>query len=131
MLLTTVFYKLSRRAPAIVKELIRKGVERQAAARATTSTPTSSRATTRGTSACAWCPTATSSRRSARADASIVTDRIETFTETGLKLESGAELEADVIVTATGLNVLMLGGMKIDRRRPRGRAARDRRATRA
>ena len=45
--------------------------------------------------------------------ASVVTDRIETFTETGLKLESGAELEADVIVTATGLNLLMLGGMNI------------------
>ena len=45
--------------------------------------------------------------------ASIVTDRIETFTENGLQLESGAELEADVIVTATGLNLLMLGGMRI------------------
>jgi cation diffusion facilitator CzcD-associated flavoprotein CzcO len=45
--------------------------------------------------------------------ASIVTDRIETFTEKGLKLESGAELDADVIVTATGLNLLMLGGMGI------------------
>jgi cation diffusion facilitator CzcD-associated flavoprotein CzcO len=31
--------------------------------------------------------------------ASIVTDRIETFTETGLKLESGKELEADLVVT--------------------------------
>ena len=46
-------------------------------------------------------------------EAEIVTDRIETFTENGLKLESGAELEADVIVTATGLNVLFLGGMEL------------------
>ena len=45
--------------------------------------------------------------------ASIVTDRIKTFTEKGLQLESGTELEADVIVTATGLNLLMLGGMRI------------------
>ena len=45
--------------------------------------------------------------------ASVVTDRIETFTENGLQLESGTELEADVIVTATGLNMLMLGGMRI------------------
>ena len=45
------------------------------------------------------------------ASASVVTDRIETFTERGLKLASGAELEADVIVTATGLNLLLLGGM--------------------
>ena len=48
-----------------------------------------------------------------KGQASVVTDRIETFTETGLRLESGAELEADVIVTATGLNLLLLGGMQI------------------
>ncbi len=46
-------------------------------------------------------------------DASIVTDRIETFTETGIRLESGRELEADIIVTATGLQVQMLGGMTL------------------
>ena len=51
---------------------------------ATTSTPTSRPATTPGTSACAWSPTATCSRRSATAAPSIVTDRIETFTETGI-----------------------------------------------
>ena len=48
-----------------------------------------------------------------RASAEIVTDRIETFTENGIRLESGAELEADVIVTATGLNLLFLGGMEL------------------
>ncbi len=46
--------------------------------------------------------------------ASVVTDRIETFTEKGLKLESGEELEADVVVTATGLVVKFLGGMEIE-----------------
>jgi len=44
--------------------------------------------------------------------ASIVTDRIDTFTEKGIRLKSGAELEADLIVTATGLNMLLLGGMQ-------------------
>jgi cation diffusion facilitator CzcD-associated flavoprotein CzcO len=44
---------------------------------------------------------------------SIVTDRIETFTESGVKLASGAELEADLVVTATGLNLLVLGGMEV------------------
>jgi cation diffusion facilitator CzcD-associated flavoprotein CzcO len=44
--------------------------------------------------------------------ASVVTDRIETFTETGIKLESGRELEADIIVTATGLRVIPAGGAK-------------------
>jgi cation diffusion facilitator CzcD-associated flavoprotein CzcO len=45
--------------------------------------------------------------------ASVVTDGIETFTEKGLKLASGKELEADIIVTATGLNLLLIGGMKL------------------
>jgi monooxygenase len=46
-------------------------------------------------------------------DASIVTDSIETFTETGIKLQSGEELEADIIVTATGLNLLPIGGLSL------------------
>ncbi|HMD57588.1 MAG TPA: NAD(P)/FAD-dependent oxidoreductase [Solirubrobacteraceae bacterium] len=45
--------------------------------------------------------------------ASVETDKIETFTERGLQLRSGRQLEADVVVTATGLNLLMLGGMAI------------------
>jgi cation diffusion facilitator CzcD-associated flavoprotein CzcO len=46
-------------------------------------------------------------------DASIVTDQIETFTERGLLLASGDELEADVVVTATGLNMLAFGGVQL------------------
>jgi len=45
--------------------------------------------------------------------ASVVTDRIATFTEKGVLLESGRELEADIIVTATGLNVQAMGGMSL------------------
>ncbi|MDG5484904.1 flavin-containing monooxygenase [Mycolicibacterium gadium] len=45
--------------------------------------------------------------------ASVVTDRIVTFTETGIQLESGKHLEADIIVTATGLNIQLLGGMSL------------------
>jgi len=43
--------------------------------------------------------------------ADVVTDHIETFTPSGLRLKSGAELEADVVVSATGLNLLPLGGI--------------------
>ena len=43
--------------------------------------------------------------------ASVVTDRIETFTGGGIRLASGRELEADIIVTATGLNLLPFGGI--------------------
>jgi cation diffusion facilitator CzcD-associated flavoprotein CzcO len=45
----------------------------------------------------------------ASGDASMVTDEIETFTEAGILLESGQELTADIIVTATGFNFSMLG----------------------
>ena len=48
-----------------------------------------------------------------RGDASVLTDRIDTFTETGLLLESGHEVDADVIVTATGLELLFMGGIEI------------------
>lgn len=44
---------------------------------------------------------------------SIVTDQIETFTETGVRLSSGAELSADIIVTATGLALKLMGGAQI------------------
>jgi len=54
-------YVLSKRRPALMKRLLRKGIERQLP-KGMTSTPTSPRATTRGTSACASSPTATSSR---------------------------------------------------------------------
>jgi cation diffusion facilitator CzcD-associated flavoprotein CzcO len=45
--------------------------------------------------------------------ASVVTDRIESFTERGIRLASGAELEADLIVSATGLVLQVLGGMTL------------------
>jgi monooxygenase len=44
---------------------------------------------------------------------SVVTDQIETFTETGIALASGAHLEADLIVSATGLNLVPFGGVKL------------------
>jgi monooxygenase len=45
--------------------------------------------------------------------ASVVTDRIETFTEKGIRLESGQELEADIVVTATGLVLQAFGGAEL------------------
>lgn len=48
-----------------------------------------------------------------KGQAEIVTDTIETFTEKGIRLTSGRELEADIIVAATGLQVQLLGGMKL------------------
>ncbi|GAC70533.1 flavin-containing monooxygenase [Gordonia soli] len=45
--------------------------------------------------------------------ASVVTDRIATFTETGIQLEGGDHLDADIIVTATGLNLRVAGGIAL------------------
>lgn len=45
--------------------------------------------------------------------ASVVTDHIDTFTETGIRLKSGEHLKADVIVTATGLVMELMGGASI------------------
>ena len=45
--------------------------------------------------------------------ADIVTDHIETFTEKGIKTTSGKELEADIVISATGLKLLAFGGAKI------------------
>ena len=42
--------------------------------------------------------------------ASVVTDEIERFTSTGITLKSGETIEADIIVSATGLNLVVLGG---------------------
>lgn len=44
---------------------------------------------------------------------SIVTDHIDTFTENGILLQSGKELKADIIISATGLIIKMAGGMTI------------------
>jgi len=43
----------------------------------------------------------------------VVTDRIAHFTGRGIRLESGGELEADVVVTATGLRLKVLGGLSL------------------
>jgi cation diffusion facilitator CzcD-associated flavoprotein CzcO len=45
--------------------------------------------------------------------ASVVTDHIDTFTEKGIRLKSGDELEADLVITATGLQLKFLGGLQI------------------
>jgi monooxygenase len=47
--------------------------------------------------------------------ADVVTDTIDRFTKTGIRLTSGEELAADIIITATGLNMQLLGGVKPSR----------------
>jgi monooxygenase len=112
VLVTTLFYKLSRRAPGLVKKLIRKGVERRLPPGYDVDTHFTPTYNPWDQRVC-LVPDGDLFEAVSKGRASIVTDRIETFTAKGLRLESGAELEADVIVTATGLNLLALGGMAI------------------
>ena len=48
-----------------------------------------------------------------KGNAQIETDHIRTFTETGITLESGKTLDADIVVSATGLNLLLMGGVEL------------------
>jgi monooxygenase len=45
--------------------------------------------------------------------ATVVTDQIDTFTETGLQLKSGEHLDADIVVTATGLVLKLMSGLQL------------------
>ncbi|WP_203335727.1 flavin-containing monooxygenase [Nocardioides limicola] len=49
-----------------------------------------------------------------KGSASVVTDHIETFTEGGIRLRSGEEIPADIVVTATGLEVQLVGGVRVE-----------------
>jgi cation diffusion facilitator CzcD-associated flavoprotein CzcO len=112
VMLATLFFRASRRWPNFMKKLIRKGVERRLPKGYDVDTHFSPSYNPWDQRVC-LVPDDDLFQAIHKGDASVVTDRIETFTETGLKLESGAELEADVVVTATGLNLLMIGGMNI------------------
>jgi monooxygenase len=112
VLLTMLSFQLSRRRPKVVKALIRKGLERQLPPGYDIDTHFKPPYDPWDQRLC-LVPDGDLFEAIGTGRASVVTDRIDTFTEKGLKLASGAELEADLIVTATGLNLLALGGMQI------------------
>jgi len=112
VLLTLLSFQLSRRRPALVKGLVRRGVARRLPADFDVDThfkPTYGPWDQR----LCLVPDGDLFDALCAGSASIVTDRIDTFTERGIRLVSGAELEADLIVTATGLNLLALGGVQL------------------
>jgi cation diffusion facilitator CzcD-associated flavoprotein CzcO len=106
------FYQLSRRAPRFTRKLIRRGVERQLPAGYDVDRDFEPRYNPWDERVC-LVPGGDLFKTLSSGRADVVTDTIETFTEKGLKLTSGRELEADIIVTATGLNLLVLGGVEI------------------
>ncbi|MDX6636164.1 MAG: monooxygenase [Solirubrobacterales bacterium] len=106
------FYQLSRRAPRFTRKLIRRGVERQLPQGYDVDRDFEPRYNPWDERVC-LVPGGDLFKTLSSGRADVVTDTIETFTEKGLKLTSGRELEADIIVTATGLNLLVLGGVEI------------------
>jgi monooxygenase len=110
--LQALMYHLSRHAPSFMRRVLRRGVERQLPPDYDVDTHFNPKYDPWDQRIC-LVPDADLFKAIGSGDASVVTDQIETFTERGLKLASGAELEADVIVTATGLNLQLLGGMAL------------------
>ncbi len=106
------FFKLSRSAPGLVRRLLRRGVQARLPAGYDVDTHFKPTYQPWDQRVC-FVPDGDMFEAISRGSASVVTDRIERFTEKGVLLESGTELEADIIVTATGLNLLALGGIEV------------------
>ena len=111
-LLTQGFYQLSRRYPEQMRRFIVKSAARQLPPGYdvdTHFTPTYDPWDQR------FCAVPDGDLFKAISDGSVsvVTDKVERFTKEGLALQSGEHLDADVIVTATGLELLFLGGIRL------------------
>ncbi|MEO3888897.1 NAD(P)/FAD-dependent oxidoreductase [Nonomuraea sp. B5E05] len=112
ILLGLLFYQLSRRRPAWVKRFLRNGVHRRLPLDHDVDVHFKPRYDPWDQRPCIV-PDSDLFHALRDGRASIVTDGIDTFTEDGIRLASGRELAADVIVTATGLNLMAVGGMAL------------------
>jgi monooxygenase len=112
VLLTMLSFQLSRRRPELVKKLIRKAQENRLPPGYDIDTHFKPRYNPWEQRLC-LVPDDDLFEAIRQGRASVVTDQIETFTERGIRLASGGELEADLIVTATGLNLRMFGGAQL------------------
>jgi monooxygenase len=112
VLVTMLVFQVSRRRPKIMKAMIRKGLEQRLPFGYDIDTHFKPRYNPWDQRMC-LVPDGDLFEAISAGRASVVTDHIDTFTEGGLKLASGAELDAELIVTATGLNMIPLGGVEI------------------
>lgn len=106
------FYELSQKRPGLVKWLLRKGLEKRLPERYDIDTHFTPSYDPWDQRLCAV-PDGDLFASISSGRASVVTDRISTLTEHGILLESGGELEADIIITATGLDLQVLGGVEL------------------
>jgi monooxygenase len=106
------FYNLARRKPEAVKQWIVAQARTQLGADYDVKTHFTPRYNPWDQRLC-LAPDADFFRAIKDGKAEVVTDQIESFTATGIRLQSGRELTADIIVTATGLKLLLLGGIQV------------------
>ena len=111
-LVTQAFYQVSRRYPELVRRALLKGLARQLPPGYDIATHFTPHYNPWDQRFCA-APNADLFKSICAGTSSVVTDHIQRFTERGLLLTSGRELEADIIVTATGLELLFLGGVAL------------------
>ena len=112
MRLALAIFAFSRRRPAAMKRLLRKGLQRRLPPGFDVDTHFNPRYDPWDQRMCV-APDGDLFDAISGGRVSIVTDRIETLTETGIALASGTELEADLIVTATGLDLVPFGGIRL------------------
>lgn len=111
-LTTQASYQLSRRRPGLVKRMLRFALKLQLPRGYDIGTHFTPRYNPWDQRLCVV-PNGDLFKAIKDGSASVVTDRINSFTEKGLVLESGTELDADIIVVATGLELLFLGGIRL------------------
>ena len=112
VLMGMYFYRLCKRKPERVKALIRGGVQNALGSQYDVTTHFTPSYNPWDQRMC-LVPNGDLFKSIRNGRATVVTDHIETFTESGIKLRSGQILEADLIVTATGLDLQMMGGMQV------------------
>lgn len=111
-LFTQGFYKVSQRHPEFVKRILRAGLRRELPAGYDIATHFTPRYNPWDERFCI-APDGDLFAAIREGRASVVTDHVERFTPAGIRLESGEELRADVVVSATGLQLQFLGGAEI------------------
>jgi monooxygenase len=112
VLLQTATYQLSQSRPAVVKSILRWLTIKQLPKDYPVDVHFKPRYNPWDQRLC-LVPDGDLFRAISKGRASIATDHIDTVTETGIRLRSGENLDADVIITATGLNLLVFGGMQL------------------
>jgi monooxygenase len=112
VLLQTGVYRLSRWRPRLVRRLVRRGVKRHLPSGYDVDTHFNPRYDPWDQRMC-LVPDSDLFEAISGGRAEIVTDEIETFTESGIRLRSGRELKAEIVISATGLDLLPLGGVRL------------------